>query len=131
MIRDYLVYNKTATLEQKKDFSRNLIYSLKTIYEDRSISKIQPTLIDSNRFDIETEYQNVLNDIKLYNENSLDSGKITQYKNLAKSRGYKITTTTKDSKGKLIKTVEGDLTGFINSYLPAIAEQVRLTTKQK
>ena len=62
---------------------------------------------------------------------SLDFEKITQYKNLAKLRGYTITTTTKDSKGKQIKKVEGDINSFINNYLPALAEQVRLTTKQK
>jgi hypothetical protein len=131
MIRDYLKYNKDATLEQRKDFSRDLIYNLKTIYEDRASQKVQPTRIDKNRFDVETEYQNVLNDMKLYSENALDSEKITQYKNLAKLRGYKITTTTKDSKGKQIKTVEGDINSFVNDYLPALAEQVRLTTKQK
>ena len=69
--------------------------------------------------------------MKLYRENALDSEKITQYKNLAKLRGYTITTTTKDSKGKQIKKVEGDINSFINNYLPALAEQVRLTTKQK
>jgi len=131
MIRDYLKFNKDATLEQRKDFSRDLIYNLKTIYEDRASQKVQPTRIEKNRFDVETEYQNVLNDMKLYSENSLDSEKITQYKNLAKLRGYKITTTTKDSKGKQIKTVEGDINSFVNDYLPALAEQVRLTTKQK
>jgi hypothetical protein len=130
MIRDYLVNNKTSSLEEKKDFSRNLIYTLKTIYEDRALSRTQTTLTDKNRFDIETEYQNVLNDMKLYRENTLDSGKITQYKNLAKSRGYTITTSTKE-KGKTVTKKEGDINGFINSYLPALSEQVRLTTKQK
>ena len=131
MIRDYLKFNKDATLEQRKDFSRDLIYTLKTIYEDRASEKVQPTLIEKNRFDIETQYQNTLNDMKLYRENALDFEKITQYKNLAKLRGYTITTTTKDSKGKQIKKVEGDINSFINNYLPALAEQVRLTTKQK
>ena len=131
MIRDYLVNNKAASLEEKKDFSRNLIYTLKTIYEDRAVSKVQTTLTDKNRFDIETEYQNVLNDMKLYSENSLETGKITQYKNLAKSRGYTVNVTAKDNKGKTVTKKEGDINGFINNYLPALAEQVRLTTKQK
>ena len=131
MIRDYLKFNKDATLEQRKDFSRDLIYTLKTIYEDRASEKVQPTLIEKNRFDIETQYQNTLNDMKLYRENSLDSEKITQYKNLAKLRGYTINVTTKDSKGKQVTKKEGDINSFINNYLPALAEQVRLTTKQK
>ena len=118
-IKNYLLVNQDASLDEKKEFSRSLIFSLKNIYEDRSISNLNMSLLDQNQFDIQGEYQRVLNDINLYQEGKLNENVLEQYKNLAIMNGYII-------KGKDGKR-EGDFKAFINDYVPVLKSQVSLT----
>ena len=118
-IKNYLIVNQDASLPEKKEFSRSLIFSLRNIYEDRSISNLNTSILDQNQFDIQGEYQRVLNDINLYAEGQLDENVLKQYKNLAKINGYII----KGEDG----TKEGDFTSFINEYLPLLKSQVSIT----
>ena len=118
-IKNYLLVNQDASLDEKKEFSRSLIFSLRNIYEDRSISNLNMSLLDQNQFDIQGEYQRVLNDINLYQEGKLNENVLEQYKNLAIMNGYII-------KGKDGKK-EGDFKAFINEYVPVLKSQVSLT----
>lgn len=118
-IKNYLLVNQDASLDEKKEFSRSLIFSLRNIYEDRSISNLNMSLLDQNQFDIQGEYQRVLNDINLYQEGKLNENVLEQYKNLAIMNGYII-------KGKDGKK-EGDFKAFINDYVPVLKSQVSLT----
>ena len=118
-IKNYLIVNQDASLPEKKEFSRSLIFSLRNIYEDRSISNLNTSILDQNQFDIQGEYQRVLNDINLYAEGQLDENVLKQYKNLAKINGYII----KGEDG----TKEGDFKSFINEYLPLLKSQVSIT----
>ena len=118
-IKNYLIVNQDASLPEKKEFSRSLIFSLRNIYEDRSISNLNTSILDQNQFDIQGEYQRVLNDINLYAEGQLDENVLKQYKNLAKINGYII----KGEDG----TKEGDFISFINEYLPLLKSQVSIT----
>ncbi len=118
-IKNYLLVNQNASLDEKKEFSRSLIFSLRNIYEDRSISNLNMSLLDQNQFDIQGEYQRVLNDINLYQEGKLNENVLEQYKNLAIMNGYII-------KGKDGKK-EGDFKAFINEYVPVLKSQVSLT----
>jgi hypothetical protein len=122
-IKTYLRVNQDASLPEKKEFARSLIYSLKNIYEDRNISNLNKSILDQNRFDIQGEYQRVLNDMKLLNEKTLDPDIITQYKNLAKINGYTIE--GKDGKK------EGDIKAFINEYLPVLQSQITIISTRK
>ena len=128
-IKNYLRVNQDASLLEKKEFARSLIYSLKNIYEDRNVSNANKSILDQNKFDIQGEYQRVLNDMKLFNEKTpegisrLDSGTINQYKNLAKMNGYII-------KGKDGKQ-EGDIKAFINEYIPVLQSQISLISTRK
>ena len=118
-IKNYLLVNQNASLDEKKEFSRSLIFSLRNIYEDRKISNLNMSLLDQNQFDIQGEYQRVLNDINLYQEGKLNENVLEQYKNLAIMNGYII-------KGKDGKK-EGDFKTFINEYVPVLKSQVSLT----
>tara|TARA_R100000935_G_scaffold7823_1_gene16497 strand:+ start:321 stop:1766 length:1446 start_codon:yes stop_codon:yes gene_type:complete len=118
-IKNYLIANQDASLPEKKDFSRSLIFSLRNIYEDRRISNLNTSILDQNQFDIQGEYQRVLNDINLYAEGKLNEDVLKQYKTLAKLNGYII----KGEDG----TKEGDFTSFINEYLPLLKSQVSIT----
>jgi len=118
-IKNYLLVNQDASLDEKKEFSRSLIFSLRNIYEDRSISNLNMSLLDQNQFDIQGEYQRVLNDINLYQEGKLNENVLEQYKNLAIMNGYII----KGEDGKR----EGDFKAFINDYVPVLKSQVSLT----
>tara|TARA_R110000822_G_scaffold99186_2_gene223933 strand:- start:2537 stop:3982 length:1446 start_codon:yes stop_codon:yes gene_type:complete len=122
-IKTYLRVNQDASLPEKKEFARSLIYSLKNIYEDRNISNLNRSILDQNRFDIQGEYQRVLNDMKLLNEKTLNPDIITQYKNLAKINGYTIE--GKDGKK------EGDIKAFINEYLPVLQSQITIISTRK
>ena len=77
------------------------------------------SLLDQNQFDIQGEYQRVLNDINLYQEGKLNENVLEQYKNLAIMNGYII----KGEDGKR----EGDFKAFINDYVPVLKSQVSLT----
>ena len=116
-IKDYLRINQDASLDEKKQFSRTLIYSLKNIYDDRKISNLNKSILDQNTFDIQGEYQRVLGDLNLYQEEKLDEKVLEQYKIRAKMNGFFIKDGTK----------EGDFTSFINEYLPLLKSQVSIT----
>tara|TARA_E500000318_G_scaffold82115_1_gene77429 strand:+ start:659 stop:2098 length:1440 start_codon:yes stop_codon:yes gene_type:complete len=120
-IKQYLLNNQDATLEDKKEFARSLVYSLKNIYENRKIQQVNMINMDKNTFDIQYEYQQVINDMKLLSENKLNSEKVKQYKTLAKLNGY----TT-----KVNGETEGDLKAFINEYLPSLQSQIKSTLGQ-
>jgi len=87
-IKDYLRINQDASLDEKKQFSRTLIYSLKNIYDDRKISNLNKSILDQNTFDIQGEYQRVLGDLNLYQEEKLDEKVLEQYKIRAKINGF-------------------------------------------
>ncbi len=118
-IKNYLSTNPNATLTEKKQFARELVYTLQNIYEDENTLKNQNRILDQNRFDIEGEYQKIINDIKLLQEGNLDPLILKQYETRAKQQ--KFITTDKD--GNEI----GDVTSFINEYLPILASQIRPT----
>lgn len=122
-IRNYLLANQDASLESKKEFARSLVYSLRNIYEDRQSLNVSETVLNQGSFDIESEYQRVLNDMSLFVEGKLDEQVLKQYKSLAKLNGYEIK--TKDEDGN-IKTI-GDVKSFINEYLPVLENQVKIT----
>mgnify|MGYP003677000407 FL=1 len=122
-IRNYLLANQDASLESKKEFARSLVYSLRNIYEDRQSLNVSETVLNQGSFDIESEYQRVLNDMSLLGEGKLDEQVLKQYKSLAKLNGYEIK--TKDEDGN-IKTI-GDVKSFINEYLPVLENQVKIT----
>jgi len=71
-IKSYLISNSDQSLENKKSFSRSLIYTLRNIYEDRNLSNANLSILDQNRFDIEGEFQRVLSDTQLLKDNKLD-----------------------------------------------------------
>ena len=122
-IKDYLSTNPDATLVEKKQFARELVYTLQNIYEDKNTVKNQNRILDQNRFDIEGEYLKVTNDMKLLQEGNLDPDILEQYKFRAIQQGFFIKVKDKDGKEKK----EGDVTSFINEYLPILASQIRPT----
>ncbi len=122
-IKDYLSTNPDATLVEKKQFARELVYTLQNIYEDKNTVKNQNRILDQNRFDIEGEYLKVTNDMLLLQEGNLDPDILEQYKFRAIQQGF--FTKVKDKDGKEKK--EGDVTSFINEYLPILASQIRPT----
>lgn len=120
-IKNYLSTNPDASLAEKKQFARELVYTLQNIYEDGNIVKNQSRILDQNRFDIEDEYQKVTNDIKLLQEGKLDPLLVQQYESRAKQQGF----TIQDKEGNK----KGDIISFINEYLPILASQIKLTTR--
>jgi hypothetical protein len=122
-IKDYLSTNPDATLPEKKQFARELVYTLQNIYEDKNTVKNQNRILDQNRFDIEAEYLKVTNDIKLLQEGNLDPNILEQYKFRAIQQGFFNKVKDKDGKEKK----EADVTSFINEYLPILAGQIRPT----
>jgi len=122
-IKNYLSTNPDASLTEKKQFARELVYTLQNIYEDKNIDKNQNRILNQNRFDIEAEYLKVVNDIKLLQEGNLDPNILEQYKFRAIQQGFFIKVKDKDGKEKK----EGDVTSFINEYLPILAGQIRPT----
>jgi hypothetical protein len=96
---------------------------LQNIYEDKNIDKNQNRILNQNRFDIEAEYLKVVNDIKLLQEGNLDPNILQQYEASAIQQGFFIKVKDKDGKEKR----EGDITSFINEYLPILAGQIRPT----
>ena len=130
-IKNYLSAKSDAPLDEKKQFARELVYSLKNIYEDRNLSKIQTTILNQNKFDIKGEYQRVTNDMKLLREGNLDAEVLKQYKTIAILNGYFTTTTTKTKDGKTQTQKEGDIIKFINEYLPVLQSQITIISKGK
>ena len=130
-IKDYLRINQDASLDEKKQFSRTLIYSLKNIYDDRKISNLNKSILDQNTFDIQGEYQRVLGDLNLYQEEKLDEKVLEQYKIRAKMNGFFI----KDKNGKIVKdengSTEGDFEAFINEYIPVLESQILTTSTRE
>jgi len=130
-IKDYLRINQDASLDEKKQFSRTLIYSLKNIYDDRKISNLNKSILDQNTFDIQGEYQRVLGDLNLYQEEKLDEKVLEQYKIRAKINGFFI----KDKNGKIVKdengSTEGDFEAFINEYIPVLESQILTTSTRE
>ena len=124
-IRNYLLANQDASLESKKEFARSLVYSLRNIYEDRQSLNVSETVLNQGSFDIESEYQRVLNDMSLLGEGKLDEQVLKQYQTLAKLNGYNIKTKDEDGNTKTI----GDVKAFINEYLPVLENQVKVTTQ--
>ena len=124
-IRNYLLANQDASLESKKEFARSLVYSLRNIYEDRKLLKVSETVLNQGSFDIESEYQRVLNDMSLLGEGKLDEQVLKQYQTLAKLNGYNIKIKDEDGNTKTI----GDVKAFINEYLPVLENQVKVTTQ--
>ena len=122
-IKDYLSTNPDATLPEKKQFARELVYTLQNIYEDKNTVKNQNRILEQNRFDIEAEYLKVTNDIKLLQEGNLDPNILEQYKFRAIQQGFFNKVKDKDGKEKK----EADVTSFINEYLPILAGQIRPT----
>ena len=108
-IKDYLSVNPDADLEEKKEFARSLVFTLKSIYDDRNISKLNSYNLENNLFDIETEYQRVLNDVNLLSENKLNPEILKQYQTMANNHGIP------------------DVLEFINIYLPTLETQVKAT----
>ena len=124
-IRNYLLANQDASLESKKEFARSLVYSLRNIYEDRQSLNVSETVLNQGSFDIESEYQRVLNDMSLLGEGKLDEQVLKQYQTLAKLNGYNIKTKDEDGNTQII----GDVKTFINEYLPVLENQVKVTTQ--
>jgi hypothetical protein len=122
-IKDYLSTNPDATLPEKKQFARELVYTLQNIYEDKNTVKNQNRILDQNRFDIEAEYLKVTNDIKLLQEGNLDPDILQQYEFRAIQQGFFDVVKDKDGKEKK----EADIASFINEYLPILAGQIRPT----
>jgi hypothetical protein len=122
-IKDYLSTNPDATLVEKKQFARELVYTLQNIYEDKNTVKNQNRILDQNRFDIEGEYLKVTNDMKLLQEGNLDPDILEQYKFRAIQQGFFNKVKDKDGKEKR----EADIKSFINEYLPILASQIRPT----
>ena len=122
-IKDYLSTNSDAPLPEKKQFARELVYTLQNIYEDKNTLKNQNRILDQNRFDIEAEYLKVTNDMKLLQEGNLDPDILEQYKFRAIQQGFFNKVKDKDGKEKK----EADIESFINEYLPILAGQIRPT----
>lgn len=122
-IKNYLSTNPDASLTEKKQFARELVYTLQNIYEDKNIDKNQNRILNQNRFDIEAEYLKVINDMKLLQEGNLDPNILEQYKFRAIQQGFFNKVKDKDGKEKK----EADVTSFINEYLPILAGQIRPT----
>jgi hypothetical protein len=122
-IKDYLSTNPDATLPEKKQFARELVYTLQNIYEDKNTVKNQNRILDQNRFDIEAEYLKVTNDMKLLQERNLDKDILKQYEFKAIQQGFFKKVKDKDGKEKK----EADIKSFINEYLPILASQIRPT----
>jgi hypothetical protein len=122
-IKDYLSTNPDATLSEKKQFARELTYTLKNIYDDQNTVKNKNRILDQNRFDIEAEYLKVTNDMKLFQEGNLDPDILERYKFLAIQQGFFNKVKDKDGKEKK----EADIASFINEYLPILAGQIRPT----
>jgi len=122
-IKNYLSTNPDASLTEKKQFARELVYTLQNIYEDKNIDKNQNRILNQNRFDIEAEYLKVINDMKLLQEENLDPNILEQYKFRAIQQGFFNKVKDKDGKEKK----EADVTSFINEYLPILAGQIRPT----
>jgi hypothetical protein len=122
-IKDYLSTNPDATLSEKKQFARELTYTLKNIYDDQNTVKNKNRILDQNRFDIEAEYLKVTNDMKLFQERNLDPDILERYKFLAIQQGFFNKVKDKDGKEKK----EADIASFINEYLPILAGQIRPT----
>jgi len=122
-IKNYLFTNADASLAEKKQFAKELTYTLKNIYDDKNIIKNQNRILDENKFNIEEEHQKIINDIKLLIEGNLDPDLLDQYKFRAIQQGFfKI---IKDKDGKEKK--EGDVISFINEYLPILESQIQQT----
>ncbi len=124
-IKKYLSINSDASLETKKEFARSLVYSLKNIYEDRNIATLESNILNKSSFDIESEYQRVVNDMLLLSENKLDETTLEQYERLAKINGYTIK--GKDEDGNTVS--KGDVKSFINEYLPVLQNQFTIITQ--
>jgi len=122
-IKDYLSTNPDATLPEKKQFARELTYTLKNIYDDQNIVKNKNRILEQNRFDIVAEYLKVTNDMKLLQEGNLDKDILKQYEFLAIQQGFFNKVKDKDGKEKR----EADIKSFINEYLPILASQIRPT----
>jgi hypothetical protein len=122
-IKDYLSTNPDATLPEKKQFARELVYTLQNIYEDKNTVKNQNRILEQNRFDIEAEYLKVTNDMKLLQEKNLDKDILKQYEFKAIQQGFFKKVKDKDGKEKK----EADIKSFINEYLPILASQIRPT----
>ena len=122
-IKDYLSTNPDATLPEKKQFARELVYTLQNIYEDKNTVKNQNRILEQNRFDIEAEYLKVTNDMKLLQERNLDKDILKQYEFKAIQQGFFKKVKDKDGKEKK----EADIKSFINEYLPILASQIRPT----
>jgi hypothetical protein len=122
-IKDYLSTNSDAPLPEKKQFARELVYTLQNIYEDKNTLKNQNRILDQNRFDIEAEYLKVTNDMKLLQEGNLDPNILQQYETRAIQQGFFNKVKDKDGKEKK----EADIASFINEYLPILASQIRPT----
>jgi hypothetical protein len=122
-IKDYLSTNSNAPLPEKKQFARELVYTLQNIYEDKNTLKNQNRILDQNRFDIEAEYLKVTNDMKLLQEGNLDPNILQQYEARAIQQGFFNKVKDKDGKEKR----EADIASFINEYLPILASQIRPT----
>jgi hypothetical protein len=122
-IKDYLSTNPDATLPEKKQFARELVYTLQNIYEDKNTVKNQNRILEQNRFDIEAEYLKVTNDMKLLQEGNLDKDILKQYEFKAIQQGFFNKVKDKDGKEKK----EADIKSFINEYLPILAGQIRPT----
>jgi len=118
-LQNYLIANPEDTLEEKKEFARSLVYSLKNVYENRKIENLINNKLEKNIFDIQFEYQKTINDIALLKENKLDPQSLKQYKTLAKINGFTI---------KVDGKKEGDINAFMNEYLPILKSQIKATT---
>ena len=118
-LQNYLIANPEDTLEEKKEFARSLVYSLKNVYENRKIENLINNKLEKNIFDIKFEYQKTINDIALLKENKLDPQSLKQYKTLAKINGFTI---------KVDGKKEGDINAFMNEYLPILKSQIKATT---
>jgi hypothetical protein len=86
--------------QRKKQFARELTYTLKNIYDDQNTVKNKNRILDQNRFDIEAEYLKVTNDMKLLQEGNLDKDILKQYEFLAIQQGFFNKVKDKDGKEK-------------------------------
>ena len=131
-IKSYLISNSDQSLENKKSFSRSLIYTLRNIYEDRNLSNANLSILDQNRFDIEGEFQRVLSDTQLLKDNKLDEVTFKRYKILAKINGFFIEKTEgKNEDGSPKITKIADVNAFINEYLLTLKSQISIADKEQ
>tara|TARA_R100000353_G_scaffold129067_1_gene91695 strand:+ start:321 stop:1778 length:1458 start_codon:yes stop_codon:yes gene_type:complete len=122
MLNDYIDANPESTLEDKKQFIRNLTSTLNNIYLDRKISKIKSRSFTEDTFDIVAERNRVVRDATLLAKGQLDTLSIRRYQQIAKANGY-FTTITEDKKSKTV----GDIGAFFNDYIPILQKQVKQT----